>query len=407
MISQAVHFDGALGHRLSARMDLPVGKPRAFALFAHCFTCSKDLRPVVQMSQALNELGVAVLRFDFTGLGESEGEFAETHFSSNVADLVAAARYMAEAWEAPQLLMGHSLGGAAVLRAAGALPSVRAVVSLAAPADPSHVLAHVEEAREAIERDGQARVEIGGRSFHVGKAFLDDVAEATLDDALATLGRPLLILHAPEDAVVPVSHAGRIFQAARHPRSFVALDGADHLLLDPEQARYAAQVTAAWASRYLGLAFLAPPESTAEDASGEPRSHEEAHGGALRVRTGARGYRTEAGVRNHRFLLDEPVELGGTDEGPTPYEVLWAGLAACTTITLRMYADRKEWPLQEVEVTIRHRKEGGRDHVVRELHLAGPLDAEQRARLVQIADRCPVHRTLEAGVEITTEVAGT
>ncbi len=406
MTTSTLSFDGALGHRLSAQMDLPVGEPRAYALFAHCFTCSRDLHPVVRMSQALNEAGVAVLRFDFTGLGESGGDVAETHLSSNVDDLVAAARYMAEAWQAPRLLVGHSLGGAAAILAASRLASVEAVVTLGAPSQAAHVLAHLEGEKERIREKGAAEVDLGGRPFRVGTDFLDDVTETRLKEALAGLGKPLLVLHAPQDEVVDVEHAERILGATGHPKSFVALDGADHLLTDPAQARYAAQVTAAWASRYLGLDLLAPPGPPPEDAPGEPRSHLEPNAGALRVRTGAEGYRTEAGVRKHRFVLDEPVELGGTDEGPTPYEALWAGLAACTSITLRMYADRKEWPLEGVEVEIRQKKEDGKDQVVRELHLSGALDAEQRARLVEIADRCPVHRTLEAGVEIRTELAG-
>jgi uncharacterized OsmC-like protein/pimeloyl-ACP methyl ester carboxylesterase len=408
MQTRTVTFEGASGHRLAARVDLPVGaEPRAWALFAHCFTCSKNLRAVVNLSRALNQAGVAVLRFDFTGLGESEGEFADTNFTSNVDDLVAAARYMAETWESPHLLIGHSLGGAAVLRAAHALPSVRGVVTLGAPSDPAHVLGHVEGARAELEASGVADVSIGGRPFRIRQQFVDDVSEARLEEAVRTLGRPLLVLHAPEDRIVPVHHAGKIFQAARHPRSFVALDGADHLLTEAEHSRYAARVIAAWASRYLdipGDGEDADRDDDGEAAPGEPRAHRAADAGKVVVRTGATGYRTEAGVRGHRFLLDEPERLGGTDEGPTPYEMLWASLAACTTITLRMYADRKGWPLEEIRVRIRHAKVGGRDHVVRELALEGPLDAEQRERLAQIADRCPVHRSLEQGVEVTTEV---
>lgn len=396
MPTHIVHFDGASGDRLAARADLPVGgPPRAWALVAHCFTCSKNLRAVVNLSRELNRAGVAVLRFDFTGLGESEGDFADTTFSSNVADLVAAARYMAEVWRPPDLLIGHSLGGAAVLRAAHSLPSVRGVVTIGAPSDPVHVLGHVKGARAELEALGEAEVSIGGRPFRIRKAFVDDVSEARLDEALRNLGRALLVLHAPEDRIVPVAHAGKIYEAARHPRSFVALDGADHLLSDPEDSRYAARVIAAWASRYLDPA---PPEPS--------RSRTPPDEGRVTVVTGSDGYRTEGQVRGHRFLVDEPVHVGGTDEGPSPFELLWASLASCTTITLRMYADRKKWPLEDIQVRIRHAREGGRDHVVRELRLEGPLDAEQRQRLVEIADRCPVHRTLERGVEITTEVFG-
>jgi uncharacterized OsmC-like protein/fermentation-respiration switch protein FrsA (DUF1100 family) len=407
MATRPVHFPGAFGDRLVARVDLPVGEaPRGWALFAHCFTCSKDLRAVVHMARALNREGIAVLRFDFTGLGESEGDFADTHFSSNVEDLVAAARYMAEAWSPPDLLVGHSLGGAAVIQAAHALPSVRGVVTIGAPSDPAHVLQHLEAVRPELDAEGEAEACIAGRSFRVRRSFVEDVSEARLEEAVRTLGRPLLILHAPDDDVVSVEHAGRLFRAAGHPRSFVALDGADHLLLDPVHSRYAARVTAAWASRYLDLDRPEDPEAGEETAAGAPRAHEEPDSGSLTVVTGAEGYRTEAQVRGHRFLLDEPRRLGGTDEGPTPFEYLWAALAGCTTITLRMYADRKKWPLGEVAVRIRHEKAEGQDHVVRELTLEGPLDEEQRARLVEIADRCPVHRTLERGVEVSSELRG-
>jgi uncharacterized OsmC-like protein/alpha-beta hydrolase superfamily lysophospholipase len=409
MSTMVVHFQGAYGDRLAARVDLPVGgEPRAWALFAHCFTCSKDLKAVRHLARELNREGIAVLRFDFTGLGESEGDFADTHFSSNVEDLVAAARYMAEAWGAPELLVGHSLGGAAVIQAAHALPTVRGVATIGAPSDPAHVLVHLDDVRPEIEAAGEAEASIAGRTFRVRKAFIDDVSEARLTEAVASLARPILVLHAPDDEVVPVEHAGRLFRAARHPRSFVALAGADHLLTQAVHARYAARVIAAWASRDLGLDEETSGDAMGQvgDAPGVPRSHLASDAGDVVVRTGADGYRTEGAVRGHRFVVDEPRKVGGTDEGPSPFEHLWAALAACTTITLRMYADRKEWPLGEIEVRIRHRKEGGKDLVVRELTLEGPLDAEQRARLAEIADRCPVHRTLERGVEVTTELQG-
>lgn len=403
MRSHAVTFAGASGEALSARLDVPAdGEPIACALFAHCFTCSKNLNAVVNVSRALTQERIAVLRFDFTGLGESGGEFAATGFSSNVADLVAAAAFIREQGLAPDVLVGHSLGGAAVIRAAREIQGVRAVATIGAPFDPWHVSHLLESSREEIEELGEATVQLGGRPFRVRKQLLDDLRAGNLETDLRELRRPLLVFHSPLDQTVGIENAGQIFQAARHPKSFVTLDRADHLLTDERDSRYAGTVLASWASRYL--AHPEPPR-TPEELIAENR---------VVTRTGSDGFRTEIMVRGHGSIADEPVAVGGADAGPTPYDLLLSALGACTGMTLRMYADRKRWPLQEVTVRLRHEKihaideahcderEARVDRVARDLEITGELTSEQRTRLVEIADRCPVHRTVSAGLHVET-----
>ncbi len=404
---ERVVFTGAHGDDLVGRLHLPAGRPVAHAVFAHCFTCGKDVHAAVRVSRALAEQGIATLRFDFTGLGESEGDFAGTTFSSNVADLVAACDWLRREREAPRLLVGHSLGGAAVIAAAARVPEARAVVTIGAPADPEHVRHLLAPARAELEARGEAEVSIGGRPFRIRTDLLDDLARHASAEAIARLGRALLVLHAPGDRVVGVDDARRIFEAARHPKSFVSLDDADHLLSRAEDARWTAGLIAAWAARYVGATAdeRAPAAST--------------HGGDERevvVRGGAVGYGQEILAGRHRLTADEPAELGGGDTGPTPYGLLLAGLGACTSMTLRMYADRKGWPLDGVTVRLRHERihadDGARgpgaariEAIDRVLELQGPLDVAQRARLVELAERCPVHRTLEADVRVTTRLA--
>jgi uncharacterized OsmC-like protein/alpha-beta hydrolase superfamily lysophospholipase len=404
MATERVSFPGAHGDELATRVDLPVhGAPRAWVLFAHCFTCSKNLRAVVRFARELNREGIGVLRFDFTGLGESEGDFADTNFTSNVQDLVAAARYMEAEWGAPDILVGHSLGGAAVLHAVHSLDAVKAVATIGAPADPSHVLQHVSDSREEIEDRGEAEVTIAGRPFRIRRQFLDDLEETRMQDVVGNLGRALLILHAPQDQVVGMENAARLYKAARHPKSFVSLHGADHLLMDEADSRYAARVLATWASRYVE-----PPS----DPAPEPPIDEE----RVVVRSGEDGFRSEVWADGHYLIADEPRSVGGTDEGTTPYGLLLAGLGSCTAMTLRMYADRKEWPLDEVRVALSHRRRHATDEedceegddarldvVDREVEILGELSDEQRTRLLEIAERCPVHRTLDAGVKIRTQ----
>jgi putative redox protein len=395
-------FPGAFGTALDARYDHPVGPIRATALFAHCFTCSKDLAAASRISRALAHRGLGVLRFDFTGLGHSEGEFANTDFSSNVDDLVRAADHLRATLRAPALLIGHSLGGTAVLAAAERIPEATGVVTIAAPASPAHVERLFAPAIDAIRREGEAVVELAGRRFRIRREMVEDLEAHPLAQRIASLRKALLVLHAPFDDTVGIENASEIFLAAKHPKSFVSLDEADHLLTHRADAEYAADVIAGWAGRYL------PP--LPEDARRtEP-------GEVLVEETGYGHFANDVVVGRHRLRADEPRDAGGDDTGPSPYGYLSAALGACTSMTLRMYADRKQWPLERVSVTVAHAKihavdceecetkTGQIDRFDRTLRLSGPLSAEQRSRLIEIAERCPVHRTLHGEVQVRTRI---
>jgi len=402
MRNERFDFPNAEGHVLAGRLERPLGEPKAYALFAHCFTCGKDVRAAKRIAERLTEAGIAVLRFDFTGLGMSEGEFANTTFSSNVADLVAAANHLRQTHRAPALLIGHSLGGAAVLAAAGDIPEARAVVTIAAPSDPRHVTGLFRQHVEDIRQKGELDVTLAGRTFRIRREFLDDVAEQRLLPSVAALRKALLVFHAPTDDLVGIDNASHIFTAAKHPKSFVSLADADHLLSRPSDAAYVANVMAAWAERYLDAAPVA--------MTAEPRD--------VIVAETREGLLQQAiTIGPHHLLADEPVKVGGLDTGPNPYEFLLAGLGACTAMTLRLYAERKGLALERVTVTLRHAKihaadcadcetkAGMLDRIDRTIGLEGELDAEQRRRLMEIADKCPVHRTLTSEVEIRTREA--
>ncbi|MHA6262215.1 bifunctional alpha/beta hydrolase/OsmC family protein [Arenibacterium sp. CAU 1754] len=400
MTTERITFTGHGGHDLAARLDMPPGPHLATALFAHCFTCSKDIPAARRIAARLASMGIAVLRFDFTGLGHSQGEFANTTFSSNVEDLVAAADYLKSRDMAPSLLIGHSLGGAAVLRARARIDSARAVVTVGAPFDPEHITRHFEDALPDIMSHGIAEVSLGGRPFHIGKAFLDDIAAGQLTPAISDLKAALLVLHAPRDETVSIDNASEIFLAAKHPKSFVTLDDADHLITRPSDAEYAADVIAAWVKRYIDLKAPAPPPGAPE---GIVRVSEADPDGFLQdVQSGP----------DHHIRADEPVAYGGTNRGLTPYGLVSAGLGACTSMTIRMYARRKGWPLDHVRVDVSHdkvhaqdagsNKDDKIDAFRREIFLTGDLSNDQRTRLLEIAGKCPVHRTLERSSRIET-----
>ncbi|HUF08482.1 MAG TPA: alpha/beta fold hydrolase [Rhodothermales bacterium] len=400
---EKISFENEGGDALSASLDLPLGgEPRAWAIFAHCFTCSKDLRALRNISNAMNRAGIGVLRFDFTGLGESEGEFAETNFSTNVSDLISAARWLERDRGRVQLLVGHSFGGSAVLKAAELLDDVRAVATIAAPADPDHVAHLFADDYREIEMSGEASVAIAGRTFSVRRQFLEDIRETSMRETLERLRKPVLVLHGPLDNVVGIDNARMIFEPLHHPKSYISLDKADHLLSDPADSRYVGSVISSWASRYLDR----------WDSEDYPVS-----GDRVVVGIGEERYRSDIWARGHRCVADEPPSHGGQGLGPTPYDFLIGALGACTTMTLRMYADRKEWPLDSVRVRLRflrvHASDSGEaekssaliDRVEREIEIYGDLDDEQRARLIEIADRCPVHRTLKGDISIVTTEA--
>ena len=394
---ERVTFPGSQQAQLAARLDLPAGPPRAFALFAHCFTCGKDIAAASRIANALTDLGFGVLRFDFTGLGMSEGEFENTNFTSNAGDLIAAADWLRRDHRAPQLLVGHSLGGAAVLAVAADIPEVRAVATIGAPASPENVTAHFESSLDEIAATGSAEVQLAGRPFRSRQQFVDDLRNHVITDRVAIMKRALLVLHSPVDNTVSIDHASEIFRAARHPKSFVSLDGADHLLTNRDDARFAANAIGAFADRSI------VDESGALDA---PRAS------------------ASVVVGRHRLLADEPESVGGFDAGPSPYDFLGAALGACTSMTLRMYADRKQVPLDRVTVEVSHGKvhsndcvecadntnldgrTGMIDRFERTITIEGDdLTDEHRVKLLEIADKCPVHRTLESASAIVTHLA--
>ena len=399
---ERISFPGHAG-TLDARLDLPDGPHLATAVFAHCFTCGKDIPAARRIAARLTTLGIAVLRFDFTGLGHSDGEFANTSFTSNVQDLERAVAYLEARNMPPTLMIGHSLGGAAVLKATANLPQIKAVATLGAPFDPGHVTHNFADALPEIAAKGEAEVSLGGRPFRIGQAFVEDVASEALAPSIGRLHAALMVLHAPGDEIVGIENASQIFLAAKHPKSFVTLDDADHLITRAEHAEYAADIIATWARKYLSLKPPAPPIGAPE---GIVRSAEADPNGFLQDIT--------HGTRHH-ILADEPRAYGGTNQGLSPYGLLSAGLAACTSMTIRMYARRKGWPLEHVSVDVSHDKVHAQDADTasgdkidtwkRVISLRGALDADQRARLLEIADKCPVHRTLEKSSTVNTELA--
>jgi len=397
--TRKIEFKNKAGFTLSAKLELPITRPPGhYAIFAHCFTCGKNALAATYISRQLTQYGFGVLRFDFTGLGNSEGEFSDTSFTTNISDLESAAEYLSDNYSAPTLLIGHSLGGTAVLHAAERLDSVEAVCTVGAPFEAEHILRLFGESRDDIERNKVSEVKIGGRPFNIGFEFIKDVEKQKTADILPKLKKALLIMHSPQDEIVEINNAADIYASARHPKSFITLDRANHLLTTKKDAAYAAKMIGAWVSRYL------PEEANAQNLSED-----------VTVQLGSDGYTTEISAGRHVFLADEPEDVGGNDMGPTPYELLNASLGSCTAMTLKMYAERKKWPLEKVTVTLKHSKmhvedsshpEGKKSKVDvfhRMINMEGDLDKEQKERLMEIADKCPVHRTLtDTDVEIET-----
>jgi putative redox protein len=400
-------FKGSSGEELSARIDLPAGPIRAFALFAHCFACTKDILAAKRIAEALAAAGVGVMRFDFTGLGSSEGEFGNTNFSSNVADLIHAAGYLRAAYMAPAILIGHSLGGAAVLVAAADIPEVKSVVTIGAPADVAHVLHQLGSSIEEIRGKGEAQVKLMGRSFNIKRSFVEDAEGQRLEARIRSLGKALLVMHAPLDQIVGVENASKIFLAAKHPRSFISLDDADHMLTSAQSAAYAAQVIVAWSSKYV------PAAPALADAAQSDR--------VLVRETGQGKFQNLVMTGRHRLLADEPASVGGLDSGPNPYDYLSIALGACTAMTLRIYADHKKLELGRISVEVRHGKvaaehcadcdrvaegrEGKIDRFERSISVEGPMDPALGSKLLEIAGKCPVHRTLESSSAVVTRIA--
>lgn len=404
---QRITFDGAQGAQLAARLDLPAGLVSAYALFAHCFTCSKDVLAARRIATELTRHGIAVLRFDFTGLGASKGEFASTNFSSNVVDLHLAVDFLRQNFEAPKILIGHSLGGAAVLSAAPDIEEVVAVATIGAPADAAHVTHNFQADLETIETSGEASVTLAGREFTIQKQFLDDLKHQDLTHRIATMKKALMVLHSPVDDTVGIDNASEIYKAAKHPKSFVSLDTADHLLSNDKDAAYAAGVVAAWASRYVGEPQLDHPTKTDEDK-------------ILVSETGQGKFQNMVTQGTNRYFADEPESVGGLNSGPSPYDLLAASLGACTSMTLRLYAEHKKIEAGRITVSVSHEKvhaedcsdcvvalkekSGKIDRFERQISIAGDLDAKTRQRMLEIADKCPVHRTLESGAAVVTRL---
>ncbi len=399
MQSISFTFKNNKGLNLSAKLDLPIDKkPIQYAIFSHFFTGNKNFAAVRNISRALTLNGIAVMRFDFSGLGDSEGNFEDTNFSTNVDDLISAAEYLTAHYRCPKIIIGHSLGGAAAVFAAHQIKAIQAVITIGAPSNPVHVSHLFETCLETIHTRGEAKVDIAGRKFVIKKHFLDDLEDKDLSQVLKELRKPLLVFHSPQDKVVEVENAAKIYSSAHHPKSFVSLDGADHLLTNKDDSLYVGEVISSWVKRYVTFEEVADLQTDRQVA----------------VRIGTSHYTTEIAARNHAFLADEPKSYEGSDLGPTPYELLLSSLGACTAMTLRMYADRKNWDLQEVIVHLTHEKthatdcddcehEAKIDRMTREIELTGNLTSEQKERLIEIANKCPVHRTLNNTIEIVTQ----
>ena len=404
MKNKKLEIKNKKGLKLQAYLELPANQePNYYAIFAHCFTCTSTFSAVKNISRALTSYGFGVLRFDFTGLGKSEGEFAESHFSANVDDLLAVSDYLKENHKAPSLLIGHSLGGSAVIVAASKLDNIKAVATIGAPATVNHVKYLFSHDFEDIKTKGEVKVNIGGRPFQINKEFVEDFDKTDLPTMVKNLRKPLLVMHSPIDVIVGIGNAEKIYKSAHHPKSFVSLDNADHLLSDNRDSQYVGNVIGAWVKRYFE-----PVDNVMLDTDGEQLV---AHLNLIE-----NNFTTSIQTQKHSFTADEPESVGGDDFGPSPYDFLSAGLAACTVMTLKLYAERKKWDLQEVFAYITYSKKHSDDlmldiekpmridHMSKKLKFIGNLSKEQKERLKEIASKCPVHKTLASKVIFDTIV---
>jgi putative redox protein len=403
-------------HKLSGLLESPESEVKFYALFAHCFTCGKDIAAASRISRALVSKGIAVLRFDFTGLGNSDGDFANSNFSSNIQDLIAAADFLRTQYQAPRLLIGHSLGGAAVLGVAQHVEEAMAVVTIGAPSDAAHVAHNFALQLDDIEQNGKAEVNLAGRVFTIEKQFLDDIKRYDTSH-IGQLRKALLVMHSPIDNTVKIAEAEKIYQAALHPKSFVSLDDADHLLTNKRDAEYAADVIAAWAGRYIDDQVNHAVSGNVSDEK-ISLNNDNVEKGHVLVEEKNHKFTQHVSTSSHYWLADEPTNVGGNNMGPDPYEHLLAGLGACTAMTLRMYAVRKSLPIRHIKVELRHSRDyqqdcqqcenqsHGIEAIVREISFVGELDTNQRARFLEIADKCPVHKTLHNNVTVVSELVG-
>jgi len=403
MKSEKLNFKNSDGLQLSAKLDFPEGKPLAYALFAHCFTCGKDLAAARNIIRALTAEGIAVMSFDFTGIGHSEGAFEETSFGSNIKDLEDASNYLESNYESPKIIIGHSLGGAAALFAGASLKNIEAVVTVAAPFDPYHVTHLMGGDIEKIKKEGKAEVNIGGRPFMVSKKFVEDLSSHDPEEVAKSLRKPLLIMHSPQDTTVGIENAAKIYKAAHHPKSYISLDGANHLLSNRKDSRYVGSLIAAWVQKYLET----PTNSKQDELKTSAQ---------VAVETKQESYTSRIKAGKHKLIADEPTDVGGNDLGPSPYDLLSAALGACTSMTLQMYAKRKKWDLESALVHVNHQKthfedcedceEKGTkiDLFERQIELKGNLDQSQKERLLEIANKCPVHKTLHADVKVNSSL---
>ena len=400
MKTERLNIVNKKGVELSAKLELPANqRPNGYAIFAHCFTCSSNINAVTNISRTLTQHGFGVLRFDFTGLGRSKGEFADSHFSANISDLLDVHQYMAEHYEAPSLLVGHSLGGAAVLVAASKLDAVKAVATIGAPASAEHTTKHFASQMEGISKGEKVAVNIGGRSFNINKEFVEEFQSVDLMEVVKSMKKPLLVMHSPFDKIVGIENAQKIYQHAFHPKSFISLDDADHLLTKKEDSIYVGNLIGTWIQRYFSVKSKDELSTEGEQVVGHLNLKED-------------NFTTSIQTKNHSIIADEPLKVGGDDFGPSPYELFSASLVACTTMTLKMYANRKKWDLQEVYVYVTHTKKQVQDgdekieisQLEKKLKFVGDLSEEQKTRLKEIAAKCPVHKTMLGDIEIETSV---